>query len=124
MNLPIDSAEETIFYTPASNNHDDSFPYTVDNGHNSTDRATVRVTVAPSGGIARTITVSGNTATIKFFGIPGIQYDVQRTTSLAEPVYWTTLTTGSPLSPGTDGSFTFTDTPAPNGTAYYRSLQH
>jgi len=39
------------------------------------------------------------------------------------PITWTTLTT-SPLSPADDGSFTFTDTNAPPGTAYYRSVEH
>jgi hypothetical protein len=36
---------------------------------------------------------------------------------------WTTLTT-SPLSPAEDGLFTFVDTTAPAGTAYYRLVQH
>ena len=110
-----------IFYLPANNNND-SFTYTVSNGSGSAT-GTITVNVAPSGGIANTVTVSGGTATIKFFGIPGYQYDVQRTISLTEPVTWTTLT-ATPLAPGTDGSFTYTDSSAPNGTAYYRSLQY
>jgi len=60
---------------------------------------------------------------IKFYGIPGLQYDVQRTTSLTEPITWTTLTS-TPLSPEADGSFSYTDGEPPEGTAYYRSLQH
>jgi hypothetical protein len=109
-----------IFYLPANNNND-SFIYTVSNG-SGTATGTITVTVAASGGLAKTITVSGGTATIKFFGIPGFQYDVQRTTSLTEPVTWTTLP-ASLRTPGADGSFTYTGS-APNGTAYYRSLQH
>ena len=112
-----------IFYTPANNNND-SFTYTVQNSVGDTASATLTVNVVAAGGFARTITVSAGTATVKFFGIPGLQYDVQRTTSLAEPVTWATLTTGSPLTPDPDGSFTHTDASAPNGTAYYRSLQH
>jgi hypothetical protein len=113
-----------IFYLPANDNTPDTFTYTVGNGSGTaTGTITVNVASAP-GGLAKTITVSEGTATIKFFGIPGFQYDVQRTTSLTEPVTWTTLTTGSPLSPDTDGSFSFTDNIAPSGTAYYRSLQH
>ena len=110
-----------ILYLPANNNND-SFTYTVSNGA-GTATGTLTVKVVASGGIAKTVTVSGGTATIKFFGIPGFQYDVQRTTSLTEPVTWTTLTTTA-LTPGADGSFSFTDTSAPNGTAYYRSTQH
>jgi hypothetical protein len=116
--LSFDSTD--IFYLPA-NNSDDSFSYTVSNGNDSAS-GTIAVTVTPSGGIAKTITVSAGTATIKFFGIPGLAYDVQRAPSLAEPVTWTTLTS-SAVSPGADGSFTFTDNLAPNGTAYYRSVQ-
>lgn len=73
---------------------------------------------------ALTVVKCRGTATIKFFGIPGFPYDVPRPTSLTEPVTWTALTTGRLLSPGTDGSFSYTDNPAPNGTAYYRSLKH
>ena len=112
-----------IFYTPANNNND-SFGYTVTNTVGDSASATLTVNVVAAGGFARTITVSAGTATVKFFGIPGLQYDVQRTSSLTEPVTWTTLTPGSPLSPGADGSFTHTDASAPNGTAYYRCLQH
>ena len=112
-----------IFYKPAANNNNDSFTYTVNNSVGDAS-ATLTVNVVAAGGFPRTITVSGGTATVKFFGIPGLQYDVQRTTSLTEPVTWTTLTPGSPLSPGADGSFTHTDASAPNGTAYYRCLQH
>ena len=43
-------------------------------------------------------------------------------TDFASPVPWTTLTT-NPLSPAQDGSFTFTDTNAPPGTAFYRALE-
>ena len=52
----------------------------------------------------------------------GYQYDVQRTTSLNPPILWTTVT-ASPLSPADDGSFTFNDTNAPAGMAYYRGVQ-
>lgn len=110
-----------LFYLPA-NNSNDSFSYTVGNG-NQTKSGTITVNVASQmGGIPKTIAVSGGNATIQFFGIPGTAYDVQRTTSLTEPVTWTTLNS-NPLSPGTDGSFSFTDSSPPPNTAYYRSVQ-
>ncbi len=113
-----------IFYAPANNNND-SFTYTVTNTANAAATGTITVTVATSpGGLATALTVSGGTVTVKFFGIPGMQYDVERTTSLEEPATWTLLTSGSPFTAGTDGSFTCTDNSAPNGTAYYRSRQH
>ncbi len=109
-----------IFYVPANHNND-SFTYTVTNTAGESASATLSVTVATVGGSAKTITVVGGNATVRFFGIPGLTYDVQRTVSLSAPVTWTTLTTGSALAPGADGAFSHTDTNAPNGTAYYRS---
>ncbi len=110
-----------IFYTPANDNND-SFTYVVGNGSlTATGTVTVIVSVSP-GGLAQTISVSGGAATVKFFGIPGYQYDVQRATSLAEPVTWTTLS-GEAITAGTNGVFTFADTNAPNGAAFYRSAQ-
>ncbi|HEU0011040.1 MAG TPA: hypothetical protein VFT34_14575 [Verrucomicrobiae bacterium] len=71
---------------------------------------------------ARSITASGSSATIQFSGVVGYEYHVQRTDSLTSPMTWTPLT-ASPLSPAADGSFSFTDTNAPPGTAYYRLVQ-
>ena len=70
------------------------------------------------------VTMSGGAATMRFLGVPGIQYDVQLTTDLTKPASWTTLTSGNPLTPGADGSFCFTDCSASNSAAYYRSVQH
>ena len=72
---------------------------------------------------AESITASGSSATIQFSGVVGYEYRVQRTDSLTPPMTWTTLT-ASPLSPADDGSFSFIDTNAPPGTAYYRLVQH
>ena len=116
----------TIFYTPVASNEPDSFPYTVYNTLESLT-GTIYVVTAASRGAVSTITVSGGSVTVKFFGIPGLEYDIQRTTDLTQPVTWTRLEnpanegTGS-FSPGADGSFTFTDTLG-DGTAYYRIVQ-
>jgi len=72
---------------------------------------------------AESITASGSSATIQFSGVVGCEYHVQRTDSLTPPMTWTTLT-ASPLSLADDGSFSFIDTNAPPGTAYYRLVQH
>ncbi len=75
------------------------------------------------GSAAESITASGSSATIQFSGVVGYEYHIQRTDSLTSPMTWTTLT-ASPLSPAADGSFSFIDTNAPSGTAYYRLVQH
>jgi hypothetical protein len=75
------------------------------------------------GSSAESINASGSSATIRFSGVVGYDYLVQRTDSLTPPMTWTTQTT-TLLSPATDGSLTFIDTNAPPGTAYYRLVQH
>ena len=91
-------------------------------GHAATNIAKALSQVIATGCIAQTITVSGSKATLKFLGTPGLLYDVQRTISLSPPVNWVIVTTNR-LSAGTDGSFSFVDASAPNGTAYYRGAQ-
>jgi hypothetical protein len=117
-----------IYYLPPSGSvSSDHIPYTISSANGCATAANIDLTIVTPGGIAQTITVSGDTATIHFYGIPGFQYDVQRATSLgpSPPADWSTRTTGSPLTASSnDGSFTYTDGSAPNGTAYYRSLQH
>jgi hypothetical protein len=122
-----------VFYLP-TNNNSDTFTYNLSDGHGGTATGTVFVNMAGSqpGGSSGSISVSEGVATVKMFGIPGFQYDVQRATSLNGP--WTTLTSAPPLNatpPFTapaDGSFSFTDNfsdlGGASGSAYYRSLAH
>ena len=117
-----------IFYLPPSGSvASDHIPYTVCGANGCATTANIDLTIVAPGGIAQTITVCGGTAISHFYGIPGLQYDVQRATSLGPrpPADWTTITPGSPLTASAnDGSFTYTDSNAPTGTAYYRSLNH
>ena len=86
-------------------------------------KASVGVVKARIASSAESITASGSSAAIQFSCVVGYEYHVQRTTDLAPPKTWTTVTT-SPLSPANDGSLTFTDTNAPPVTAYYRLKQN
>jgi hypothetical protein len=74
------------------------------------------------GSTATSVLAANSVASIEFSGVTGYQYDVQRAASLNSPIHWATVTT-SPLSPASNGSFTFTDDAAPTGTAYYRAVQ-
>jgi hypothetical protein len=79
--------------------------------------------IAPPGGIMDSIVVpSSGTADVRCYGNPGQQFGVQRTTNLAPPL-WTNVNS-SPLIPAADGSFTFADTNAPPGAAFYRAFQY
>ncbi len=86
-------------------------------------KASAGIAKARIASTAEFITASGSSATIQFSGVVGYQYHVQRTDRLTPPMTWTTLT-ASPLSPAADGSFSFIDTNAAPGPAYYRLVQH
>ena len=58
---------------------------------------------------------------IRFYGIPGVQYVVQRTRSLTNP-QWEVIS--GVLTPGPDGSMMFVDPNPPAGSAYYRLMQY
>src|SRR6266568_950988 len=132
VNSPSDGATLStnstyVFYTPNGAGDGATFKYTVSDGHGSTGEGTITMNVVTPGGIVKEVTVSGGTASIKLYGIPGIQYDIQRTTDL---VHWTTLTPSTGVTPDADGSFSLTDnfsdllpSPAPS-SAFYRSIQH
>jgi hypothetical protein len=125
-----------IYYLPqAGNNYGDSFTYTTTDGQCVSASGTITVSVVASqpGAPSGEISVSGGVATVKMYGIPGYQYDVQRSTDLSN---WTTLQAAPPLdtTPITasvvDGSISFTDNfsdllPAgPPNSAYYRIVAH
>jgi len=112
-----------ILYQPGED-FPDTFTYSVSNG-TSTNTGTIFVEVArKSSGFAQTITLINGEVTIKFFGLPGQQYNVERTTDLNDPLSWRRQT-DTPLAPGADGSFEFTDVDPPMpGPAYYRSVQY
>ena len=108
-----------LYYLPA-NNDSDTVTYTVSNGSGTAD-GSLTISTITDGGTIRPVSVTGGSAVLRCFGIRGISYDIQRTTSLSVPVSWSTI--ASALTPGTDGSFTLTDSSAPDGVAYYRLVQ-
>jgi hypothetical protein len=107
--------------SPAS----DSFSYTVTDGTVSAT-GTVSLTFVKQAGQSGTISVSGGTATVTLYGIPGVQYDAQRSSDLMN---WMTLgvpplNATPPFAAASDGKVSFTDTNAPGTSAYYRTIQH
>jgi hypothetical protein len=111
-----------VFYLPNGVTTNDTFTYTVSDGNGGSNTGTVTINVVTPGGIAKNLTVDGGSVTVKFFGIPGILYDIERTPNLDEPITWEKIATS--VAPGPDGSFGLTDTSAPSPSAYYRSIQH
>ncbi len=119
-----------ILYTNP-NNVEDEFTYTVrDFGPAYRAGDTVRTATgklrltlnAPTGtnGNAVNISFTNSVVGMRFAGIPGYTYDLQRATNLTPPVAWSTLhTTNCPPL----GLFDFIDLTPPVGAAYYRTAQ-
>jgi hypothetical protein len=118
-----------VFYTPNSAGTGDTFTYQISDGHGGTASNTVTINVAEHDSGLTTITVSGVTVSVTLFGIPGVQYDVQRSLDLST---WTTLSTSltptPPITAAGAGKVTFTDDFSDLGTtppaAYYRTVPH
>jgi hypothetical protein len=111
----------SLVYTPAAGfSGKDVFPVTIQDTQNGTTTGLVTVIVGPpssgggAGGNPPSITINGSLPTLRFQGIPGVTYTIQRSANL---VFWQTIYTGTANGIGT---LEYTDaTPlSPNG--FYR----
>jgi hypothetical protein len=93
-----------VYYTNP-NDVADQINYTIGDGQGGTNSGVINITVDTdtSVGGGQEVTVSGNSATVTFAGIPTYQYEIQRSTNLVD---WVTLMTTN--APG-NGVFKFTD---------------
>ncbi len=125
------AADGTYIYYTNANDVADAFTYTVRDTRayraGDTTRTAVgivNITVNAPAGTNLVITtpvmnVSGK-PTLRFSGIPGYEYEVQRTIDLTTPITWTPiLTTNAPA----EGYFELTDELAPPSTGYYRAIR-
>ncbi len=112
---------KTISYTPpAGYVGDDSFEVRISDGVNIIT-GIVTVTVGSSSGDGTalvSVTMVGPDVLLKFAGIPGTHYEVQRSGGLTPPVTWTTLTT---VTADASGFATYTD-PSPPSPSYWRTV--
>lgn len=99
------SYDSAYVYYSSANNVTDQINYTVGDGHGGFVPGVINVTVnaGVTAGNPQTISITGNSVTVNFAGIPGYQYLIQRSTNL---VVWATLFTTN--APG-NGVFKFTD---------------
>ncbi len=112
---------KTISYTPpAGYVGDDSFEVRISDGVNIiTGIVTVTVGSTSGNGTALvSVTMVGPDVVLKFAGIPGTHYQVQRSGGLTPPVTWTTLTT---VTADASGFATYTD-PSPPSPSYWRTV--
>jgi len=110
-----------IVYTPVANFvGEDRFTYTVDDGKGGVSSATIIVEVLPADALTPNITGSyttGGVFHIRFAGIPGFTYHIERTGSLS-PASWGEIGT---VNAPEDGQIDYGDTTAPQGSAFYRT---
>ena len=113
----------SIRYAPLpDHNANDSFTYTVSDGQGGTATGNVAVNhKSVTGQNSGAVTVTANSVTSRFAGVPGWTYYVQRSTNLSVGAGWVSINTN--LVPST-GLITnvdnFTDLGAPPASAYYR----
>lgn len=113
---------DAILYTPAAGvSGADTFPVTLTDARGAATPGTVTVTVGPSpaaGGLTsnppKLTVLPGGSIGLRFQGIPGQLYQIQRSTDMA---VWTTL--GS-VTANAVGTLTFTDENPPQPNGYYR----
>ena len=116
-------AGSVIKYTPPGGYiGGDSFSVVFSDGSlTTTGFVSVNVGVAAGTGPALiSITAVGSDVQLKFSGIPGHQYAIQRSTSLIAPVVWDTLST---VTANASGFVLYTD-PSPPSPSYWRTLNN
>lgn len=104
-----------ILYLPTSDD-EDSFTYTLHDGHGGTANGVITVSVASPGGRTQGITASGGAVTVRFTGIPGYRYDIER----AEDATFTVNAQVLDTVVAPRGPFSHTDFAPPQPTAFYR----
>jgi hypothetical protein len=115
------SYDSNYVYYSNPNDVADQINYTIGDGQSTTPgviNITVNTDTSIGGGQA--VTITGNSATVTFAGIPTYQYEIQRSTNLVD---WVTIyTTNAP----SNGVFIYTDNFSDLGfvapsAAYYRT---
>jgi autotransporter-associated beta strand protein len=116
------SYDSDFVYYSSPNDVADQINYTIGDGQGGSTAGVINITVNTdtSVGGGQAVTVTGNSATVTFAGIPTYQYTVQRSTNIVD---WVSLyTTNAP----SNGVFKFTDNFSDLGgvappAAYYRT---
>ena len=120
--ITVQTNSQQILYFNAANVND-QLTYAITDGYGGFATNVINLTVNPfttlSTGQNTPLTViSGGSTTVSFYGIIGLNYEIQRSTDL---INWVTIST---QTVGATGSISFTDTFAdlssPPASAYYR----
>src|SRR5205085_2606511 len=110
-----------IKYQPINDNSD-SFNYTVRDTSSAyragdtvrTASAKINITVVNMGGSVQAINTSGGAVAVKCAGVPGFQYDLERSDIVTFATFTILLTTNAP----SNGFFNYNDSNPPTPTAF------
>lgn len=106
-----------MLYTPGPGDANDSFTYTVNDGRGGSVSATLNVQIDSASAIGQTsprLEVHGGQTSVKFYGVPGCAYVVERSLDLGS---WTPISTNSVTTGNLEISIM--DNPGAD-SAYYR----
>jgi hypothetical protein len=123
-------ADGVVTYAAGDFHGVDTFTYTASDGFGGMTLGTVTVTVAAgtTGGVSLnivgTISVANNTFAIRFAGIPGYTYTVERTDTLSPPDWQKAGNRTAPLEAGTwgIGIFEFSEETGGAASRFYRTV--
>jgi hypothetical protein len=113
--------ETNIIYTPAANYAgDDLFTYTIDDGHSGTSTGSILVQVLTAAQASLNLiggpTATNGTVVVRFAGIPGFTYNVERSHDQ------TTWTAAGNFTVPASGVAVFTDSSPGSAPYYYRTV--
>jgi hypothetical protein len=112
-----------ITYTPATDYvGSDAFTYTISDGRGGVATATITVQVYSAEAATPNmlpIVMNGSIPTVRFAGIPGFTYTLERTQNLS-PAAWQAI--GGTITVPANGIAEYPDTTAPVGSAFYRTV--
>ena len=115
------SYDSTYVYYTNANNVADQINYLVGDGFGGNTPGIINVLVGPppTNSIASTVVNGDGTVTLSFVGVPYYIYQLDTTTNLAPPVFWTTISTNTA---DINGLWQVTDLQATNySQRFYRS---
>ena len=115
----ITAGSESLVYTPAIDySGPDSFLLTIQNDHGASASAYLEISVVTSNGIGEAVPtvgrVAGQGVRVRFAGVPGYGYAIERSNDLEQ---WLRLV---PLLRESTGQLDFLDDEAPASRAFYR----